>query len=166
MPKTRILIKKRQQAVQYYTEQLVDGVGLDMVLIPAGQFWMGSPEGELEREEQHLVTVPEFFMGRYPVTQGQWKAVVDNTKPVGKDLNPEPSRFSEFEDIDWDQDKQVKLRKALMGIYPRYSDLEVFVNEALDKNLASLVPPENPSAVAFELIRWAQNSGRLNTLFK
>lgn len=119
MPKTRILIKKRKQTVQYYTEQLVDGVGLDMALIPAGQFWMGLPVGELEQDldgeleqdlvnelvdeleqhleqegPQHLVTMPEFFMGRYPITQGQWKAVVENTEPIAKDLNPEPSHFS------------------------------------------------------------------------
>jgi formylglycine-generating enzyme required for sulfatase activity len=41
---------------------------------------MGSPEDEPEHqddEKQHRVTVPQFFMGRYPVTQAQYEAVMD-----------------------------------------------------------------------------------------
>jgi formylglycine-generating enzyme required for sulfatase activity len=67
---------------QYYTEPL-DSLGnalhLQMVLVPGGTFLMGSPDGEPEEEPnekpQHEVTVPQFFMGRYPITQAQWKAV-------------------------------------------------------------------------------------------
>jgi formylglycine-generating enzyme required for sulfatase activity len=67
---------------QYYTEPL-DSLGnalhLQMVLVPGGTFLMGSPDGEPEEEPnekpQHEVTVPQFFMGRYPI-QAQWKAVM------------------------------------------------------------------------------------------
>ena len=66
-----------------YVESLLevgDAIPLHMVLISRGSFLMGSPEDEPEREEregpQHEVTVPAFFMGRYPVTQAQWRAVV------------------------------------------------------------------------------------------
>ena len=41
---------------------------------------MGSPESEAGRDSdespQHQVTVPDFFMGRYEVTQSQWFAVM------------------------------------------------------------------------------------------
>jgi len=58
---------------------------LEMVAIPGGTFTMGSPESEAERFSaegpQHQVTVPDFFMGRYTVTQAQWFAV------MGSDYN-------------------------------------------------------------------------------
>jgi len=69
------------------TEDLGNGVTLEMVYIPKGTFMMGSPETEKQRSNdespQHKVTVPTFFMGKYPVTQAQWQAVMGNN----------PSRF-------------------------------------------------------------------------
>ncbi len=52
-----------------------------MRLIPAGDFVMGSPEHELDRNSdegpQHQVTIAEpFYMGVYEVTQEQWEAVM------------------------------------------------------------------------------------------
>ena len=56
-----------------------DGLPLEMVRIPCGIFLMGSPADDPERSDsegpQHAVTVPSFLMGRYPVTQAQWRAV-------------------------------------------------------------------------------------------
>ena len=58
------------------------GVKLEMVLIPAGKFMMGSPESEVGRREnemQHEVTLTKpFYMGKYEVTQDQWQAVMGN----------------------------------------------------------------------------------------
>lgn len=61
---------------------------LDLVLIPAGKFLMGSPASEKDRwgnETQHEVTLTKpFYMGKYEVTQEQWEAVMgsnpSNTK--------------------------------------------------------------------------------------
>ena len=56
-----------------------DAKPLDMVLIPAGTFTMGSPEDERARgpdETQHEVTIAQpFYLGKYEVTQSQWLAV-------------------------------------------------------------------------------------------
>ena len=58
------------------------GVKLDMVLIPAGKFMMGSPGAEVSRREnetQHEVTLTKpIYMGKYEVTQEQWQAVMGN----------------------------------------------------------------------------------------
>ena len=79
-----------------FTEPLGNGVDLEMVKIPAGQFWMGSPDSEVDLLEsegpQHSVTVPKFWMGKYPVTQAQWAQVAALPK-VERDLEPFPSRF-------------------------------------------------------------------------
>ena len=96
---------------QYFTEpleELGDALALDMVLVPAGTFTMGSPDDEPERREsegpQHEVTLRSFFMGRYPVTQAQWSAVAALEK-VGIDLKPAPSNFAgvnlPVENVSW-----------------------------------------------------------------
>ncbi|WP_414581023.1 SUMF1/EgtB/PvdO family nonheme iron enzyme [Scytonema sp. PCC 10023] len=89
-------IKREPKQAQYFTESLPNDVLLDMVAIPGGTFMMGSPEGEGRNTEkpQHEVTVQPFFMGKYPVTQAQWKAVAALSR-VNRDLKPEPSHFKE-----------------------------------------------------------------------
>lgn len=92
----KLIIRKEQGQAQYYTESLEENIGLEMTLIPGGLFLMGSPEDEPERHPregpQHQVTVRSFFMGRYPITQAQWR-VVAGWEPVERDLDPDPSRF-------------------------------------------------------------------------
>ncbi|MBO3461742.1 MAG: formylglycine-generating enzyme family protein [Aetokthonos hydrillicola CCALA 1050] len=101
-------IERVKRQAQYFTENLGNNVTLEMVAIPGGKFLMGSPEDEAERYErespQHEVTVPPFFMGKYPVTQAQWRAVAVLPQ-VNRELNPEPSHFKgnnlPVEQISW-----------------------------------------------------------------
>ena len=83
-------------AANYFGQDLGNGVILEMVAIPGGTFIMGSPENEEGyfycQSPQHQVTVPPFFMGKYPVTQKQWRAVAA-LKKVKIDLKSDPSRF-------------------------------------------------------------------------
>lgn len=81
-----------------------------MVAIPGGTFMMGSPNHEVERSSdegpQHSVKVPPFFMGKFAVTQAQWKAVAAMAK-VNRELNPDPAGFKgnnrPIETISWDE---------------------------------------------------------------
>ena len=56
------------------------GVKLEMVLIPAGKFMMGSPVSETGRRDikaQHEVTLTKpFYIGKYEVTQDQWQVLM------------------------------------------------------------------------------------------
>jgi len=56
------------------------GQKLEVILINPGKFQMGSPATEAKRTEsetQHAVTITQpYFMGRYPVTQEQFEAVM------------------------------------------------------------------------------------------
>jgi len=93
-----------------YTESLGDDVSLTLMLIPAGEFMMGAPVGEPDSHDnerpQHRVTVPAFLMGRYPVTQSQWRAVAGYDR-VDLDLKLAPSRFEgddlSVEQMNWHQ---------------------------------------------------------------
>jgi formylglycine-generating enzyme required for sulfatase activity len=93
---------------RYFTEDLGNGVGLEMVAIPGGTFLMGSPETEKYRVDnespQHQVTVKPFFMGKYTVTQKQWQAVAALPQIIIS-LNPDPSYYKgenrPVEQISW-----------------------------------------------------------------
>ncbi len=89
-------IDRHEGQAQYFIEDLGNEITLEMVAIPGGSFRMGSPETEADRLEcegpQHLVTVKPFFMGKYPITQAQWQAVVA-LPPVKRSLDLNPSRF-------------------------------------------------------------------------
>ncbi len=55
-------------------------VPLELVWIPPGTFMMDSPEDEQDRSSvespQHEVTIAKgFWMGKYPITQAQWKTL-------------------------------------------------------------------------------------------
>lgn len=77
-----------------YTEDLGVGVTLTLMLIPAGEFLMGAPEDEPDSSDserpQHRVKLPHFLMGRYPVTQAQWR-IVSGYDREEIDLNLFPS---------------------------------------------------------------------------
>ena len=53
-------------------------VKLEMVLIPAGEFMMGSPVNNENYQKHHIRIGKAFNLGKYPVTQEQWNAVMDD----------------------------------------------------------------------------------------
>jgi formylglycine-generating enzyme required for sulfatase activity len=123
-----LVIKKEQKTVQYFREQLGNDIELDAILVPGGNFLMGSPDTEAERSgsesPQHLVTVKSFFLGRYPVTQEQWQIVAETYEHVNiKDLNPQPSNFKgakrPVEQVNWYEAKEYcdRLAKHLKRPY-------------------------------------------------
>jgi formylglycine-generating enzyme required for sulfatase activity/uncharacterized caspase-like protein len=87
-------VKREKRQSQYFTEDLGNGVILEMIAIPSGKFLMGSPKREESDDEkpQHQVTVQSFFIGKHPVTQAQWRRVAALPK-VNRDLEADPSRF-------------------------------------------------------------------------
>jgi formylglycine-generating enzyme required for sulfatase activity/uncharacterized caspase-like protein len=89
-------ISRSQHEAYAYMETLPEGLNLEMVAIPSGKFMMGSPELEHQRYvhegEQHEVTVSPFFMGKYEVTQLQWRLIA-SLPQVERELVLDPSNF-------------------------------------------------------------------------
>jgi len=125
----------RQQAgpVQFYQEDLGGGVKLEMVAVPGGRFQMGSPTSESGRsdyETQHWVRVSDFWIGRYEVTQAQWKAVMGSLPP---DMATLDARFKGDDlpvvNVSWDEAQEfvkklnAKLSKANYRL-PREAEWE------------------------------------------
>ena len=75
---------KKESSGKEEVTDLGKDVKLEMILIPAGKFVMGSPaseKGHRVNETQHEVTLTKpFYMGKYEVTQEQWDAVMINNR--------------------------------------------------------------------------------------
>ena len=88
---------------------ITNSIGMEFVLIPAGEFEMGSPSGEEDRGRDegpvHRTKIEKsFYMGRYEVTQKEWREVMGNN----------PSHFTgdnlPVEQVSWN-DVQEFIRK-------------------------------------------------------
>ena len=70
---------------------LGDGSTMEFILIPAGEFTMGSPENGRGDETQHPVQISKpFYMGTVTVTQKQYEAVTGKTPSIFKDRKENP----------------------------------------------------------------------------
>ncbi len=107
------IIKEETKQAKSFVEKL-DDISLEMVEILGGSFLMGSEETErgygytFDNEElpQHKVSVPGFYIGKFEVTQVQWKFVA-NLPKVNIELKAKVSGFREdnnpVEQITWEE---------------------------------------------------------------
>ena len=90
--KTPLKTFQHKGKAKYITIDLGQEVTMDLIGIPGGKYLMGSPDSEPERAHdegpQHPVSIRPFLLGKYPVTQAQWRAIMKNN----------PARFTEDED--------------------------------------------------------------------
>lgn len=88
--------ERTYHSARLYTESLGDWQTLSMVLVPQGKFVMGGGVGEKgssDRERPlHQVKVTDFLIGKYPITQAQWREVA-KLPQIKRKLEPEPSHF-------------------------------------------------------------------------
>ena len=90
-------LAKKKKIEAYYAPVLgftiTNSIGMKLVLIPAGEFVMGSDGGDLDEKPARRVKISEdFFMGACEVTQAQYKEVMGNN----------PSKFKPFFGINED----------------------------------------------------------------
>ena len=90
------VIQKETKQAQYFTDTLGNNINLEMIYIPGGKFLMGATKGEKGANDheypQHEVIIQPFCMGKYPVTQAQWRAVVALPQ-IERELKSDPSEF-------------------------------------------------------------------------
>ena len=127
------VIKRKPGTARYFTEE-IGGIDLDMVSVPGGEFAMGTNASEAAhvRKEierywkegghwadtelpQHEVMVPPFFIGKFQVTQAQWRTVARWPK-VNIDLTLDPSSFKgdllPVEQVSWEDAQEFCARLA------------------------------------------------------
>ncbi len=129
-----------------FIEKLGNDITLDMVFIPGGKFLMGTEDAEIEKlckeyneekfrweKPQHQVTVQPFFMGKYQVTQAQWREIANRTdlkKNRELDLDSDPSRLKgddrPVESVSWEDAVEFcdRLSKYTQRLYRLPSEAE------------------------------------------
>lgn len=111
-PEGEVVTRQQKQAL-CYTENLRNSVTLDLVYIPPGSFMMGSSadrclnhfnDGRIHWTSgypQHLVNLPAFHMGKYPITQAQYEAIMGYQAPAFKGNNRPVIGLTWFESEDF-----------------------------------------------------------------
>ena len=82
-----------------------DFTTLEMIRVTGGTFTMGSPSSEPGRdndETQHKVTLSGFYMGKFPVTQAQYEAVMgSNPSGFTEAVEGEKKAHLPVENVTW-----------------------------------------------------------------
>ena len=133
----------RQAEVGRYVEPRLTlpagAVPLEMVAVEGGTFMMGQTEAEKQQlikdagqefydqyysdeDPRHQVTVPDFFMGRYEVTQAQYEAVMGT--------NPTEGKARVWNGTEWTPDTQIPSKflganKPVVGV--SWDDAQEFI---------------------------------------
>jgi len=108
---TTSIVFAQQKAKTYRTKTKLEP---EMVLVQGGTFYMGSDTGVNDELPIHNVSVSRFKMGKYEVTQAQWKAV----------MGANPSKFNTcatcpVENVNW-YDVQEYLKKLNAITHKKY----------------------------------------------
>ena len=146
-PNRKLITQTRTHRGKFFTERLNETIGLNMMLIPLGNFMMGQSGEEkkglirtrgeeiyqefyLDELPRHLVNVSSFFMGQCTITQAQWRIVATDYLQVTQELNPAPSKFKgdnlPVEQVSWDdvQEFCARLSNHTNRIYRLPSEAE------------------------------------------
>jgi formylglycine-generating enzyme required for sulfatase activity len=83
--------------------QTLDGYEFPMVFVEGGAFDMGSPpdgaDAYNDEKPQHRVQVSDFYIGKFPVTQALWKAVMNGENPSQFQGDDRPVETVSWDDI-------------------------------------------------------------------
>jgi formylglycine-generating enzyme required for sulfatase activity len=127
IPEKRVTAAEVLRARQALAERLglkeeeeidLGGVKLKLMLVPKGSFWMGDGAGK--PGDRQVQIAQDFYLGAYPVTQGQWQAIMGsnpswfsrtgNGKDKVKDISDADLKQFPVEQVSWD-DAQEFIRK-------------------------------------------------------
>ncbi|PZO42177.1 MAG: serine/threonine protein kinase [Pseudanabaena frigida] len=105
--KFQLQVNTKQRIGHFYIETLGNFQGkpisLEMVHIPAGKFYIGSPTNEMEHSDEetprHAIDIPPFFISRFPITQRQWKVLMDNNPAIFIGNGDRPVESVSWEDV-------------------------------------------------------------------
>ena len=130
-----------------------NSIGMNMVLISAGSFMMGSPEAEAGRlgdEARHQVTLTrDYLLADTEITQAQWRALMEgNHSRFPGDQNP-------VENVSWpeavDFCNRLSLRESLRPAYALDDDRVRWIDDADGYRL--------PTEAEWEFACWAGDDG-------
>jgi formylglycine-generating enzyme required for sulfatase activity len=113
-----------------YTQTLPNGTSFDLIEVPAGSFYIGNTD--------HEIHLRAFCLGKFPVTQELWLAVMGGENPAGFIGDKRP-----IEAVSWyDAAAFCNALNAQCGYQPRYFQDAAF-RQALDAQKAATIKYPN-----------------------
>ncbi len=111
----RVTIERKRLESEKEARPPITVAGIEFIWIPPGSFTMGQNRNALDERPEHPVTLSRgFWMGTFPVTQGQWTAIMGGNPSgfQGNDALP-------VENVSWDDCKDFieKLNALDMGTF-------------------------------------------------
>ena len=88
----------------------------NMVFVEGGTFQMGSNDGDSDEKPVHQVTVSSFYIGKYEVTQKEWREVMGTNPSYFKGDNLPVEQISWFQAVEYCNKLSIK-----EGLTPFYS---------------------------------------------
>jgi formylglycine-generating enzyme required for sulfatase activity len=103
-------LKTSLRAFTTIIEELGEGISLELIQLPAGKFMMGAPDNNdpdarEDEKPQHLVMVKAFAIGKYPITQAQYEAIVGQNPSRFKGWLKKGNPKYPVENVSWDNAK-------------------------------------------------------------
>jgi formylglycine-generating enzyme required for sulfatase activity/predicted Ser/Thr protein kinase len=98
-------VRQHQETKQaaYFTIRFTKNVALEMIAIPSGTFVMGAPKNEEGSNKselpQHWVTVSSFLISKFPITQGQYKAIMGKNPARFRGINRPVEQVSWYDAV-------------------------------------------------------------------
>jgi formylglycine-generating enzyme required for sulfatase activity len=110
-------LKADETAVKQITLKEGSDVPDNMVFVQGGTFQMGSNDGDSDEKPIHTVTVSDFYIGKYEVTQKEWKEIMGNNPSYRKGDNLPVEQVSWYDAVEFCNKKSEKegLQKCYSG---------------------------------------------------
>jgi formylglycine-generating enzyme required for sulfatase activity len=98
-------------------KRVVNSAGMELVIIPAGSFTMGSSLGRQSEKPPHHVKISQpFYLQTTEVSQGQWKKVIGNNPSAFKECGDD----CPVEQVSWDDANEFIKRLNVMESTDKY----------------------------------------------
>lgn len=94
-------VEIRSDRADIIPETYTNSIGMKFILIPSGNFMMGSGDDNREKPVHDVVITKPFYLGIYPVTQYEWKQVMGENPSIfrGKQLPVENASWGKANDF-------------------------------------------------------------------
>ena len=98
---TRLIVRDKKQLISQKTSEITVQLFIDMIFVQGGTFQMGDTWGDGDSDEKpvHTVTLNSFYIGKYEVTQAQYREIMENNPSYFKGDNRPVERISWYDAV-------------------------------------------------------------------
>lgn len=107
-------VESHCQEFNNYTEKTLD-LNIEMIAVKGGSFIMGGSDDKESGELRHKVTLSDFYIGKFEVTQDQWEKIMKSNPALNNDCKDCPIINVSFADV------QEFIKKLNMVTKKKYS---------------------------------------------